>query len=171
LAEEDKPNTQESNSGTVQSTGNREIASSNEFTPMTAEPSASSGELTPMIVEPLTASLDELTQMTIEPLRAIPVGDFSENGSTEYGAEYADDTLQNSTHKIAKLENQSSPQNKNHHTELVPVRPKPAFRGGKAKRGLRKQLNVADICDRLASAEAREEILYCEVKTNINPLS
>uniref|UniRef100_A0ACD5UYC0 Uncharacterized protein n=1 Tax=Avena sativa TaxID=4498 RepID=A0ACD5UYC0_AVESA len=146
LLAEDQPMTQESNSGTVQNTENPEIASSNEFTPMT--------------VEPLIAN--ELTPMTVEPLRAIPAGDFSENGSTEYGAQYADDTLQNSTHKIAKLENQSSPQNNNRHTELVLMRPKPKFRGGKAKRGLRKQLNVADICDRLASAAAREEILYCE---------
>ena len=139
---------------------------------MTVEPlTASSDELTPMNVEPPTASSDELTQMTIEPLRAIPMGDFSANGSTECGPQYADDALQNSTHKIAKLENQSSPQNNNHHTELVLVRPKPKIRGGKAKRGLRKQLNVADICDRLASAEAREEILYCEVKTSCNPFS
>lgn len=163
LLPEDKPLTQESNNGTVQSTENPEIASSNEYTPMIVEPlMASSDELTPVTVEPLTASSDELTPMTIEPLRAIPMGDFNENGSTEYGAQYADDTLQNSTHKIAKLENQSSPQNNNHHTELVLVRPKPTYRGGKTKRGLRKQLNVADICDRLASAEAREEILYCE---------
>jgi hypothetical protein len=130
----------------------------------------SSNEFTPMIVEPLAASSDEPTPMIVEALRVIPVGDFIENGSTEYVAQYGDDNMQNSMHKIAKLENQSSPQNNNHHTELVPVRPLPKFRGGKTKRGLRKQLNVADICDRLASAEAREEILYCEVKANCNPL-
>lgn len=153
----DEPVTQENNSNMVHTTENPEIASSNEFTPLS--------------VEPLTASSDELTPMTIEPLIAVPVGvDIMENGLTEYGAQYSDDTAQNSMHKVAKLENQSSPQNNNHHTELVLVRPTPKFRGGKAKRGLRKQLNVADICDRLASAAARQEILFCEVKTNSNSL-
>ncbi|KAM3367444.1 hypothetical protein ACQJBY_016195 [Aegilops geniculata] len=145
----DEPVTQENNSNIVHTAENPEIASSNEFTPLS--------------VEPLTASSDELTPMTIEPLIAVPVGvDIMENGLTEYGAQYSDDAAQNSMHKVAKLENQSSPQNNNHHTELVLVRPTPKFRGGKAKRGLRKQLNVADICDRLASAAARQEILFCE---------
>ncbi|VAH47780.1 unnamed protein product [Triticum turgidum subsp. durum] len=104
----DEPVTQENNSNVAHTTENPEIASSNEFTPLSVEP------------------------------------------------------LMNSMHKVARLENQSSPQNNNHHTELVLVRPTPKFRGGKAKRGLCKQLNVADICDRLASAAARQEILFCE---------
>lgn len=117
-----------------------------------------------MAVEPLTASSNEFTPMTIEPLNAIPMGvDFTEDGTTGYGAQYADDALQNSTDKVANHQNQSVPQNNHHHTELVPVKIKPKFPGGKAKRDLRKQLNVPDICDRLASAVAREEILYCEV--------
>lgn len=164
LLAKNEPITQRSNNSTVQSTENPGIAISNELMAMTVEPfMAGSNELTPMTVEPLMASSNGLTPMTIEPLRAIPMGvDFVENGSTEYGAQYADDVLENSAHRVAKLQNRSSPQSKNHHTELVPVRSKPKFRGGKAKRGLRKQLNVADICDRLSSAVAREEILYCE---------
>ncbi|KAF0893843.1 hypothetical protein E2562_029718 [Oryza meyeriana var. granulata] len=161
----DEPNTQDSNNNIVQGTENLRIASSNEFAPMTVEPLiASSNEFAPMTVEPLTASSNEFTPMTIEPLNAVPMGvDFTQNGSIEYGAQYAEDALQNSTHEVANLQSQSAPRD-NNHTKLVVVRRKPALHGGKARRGMHKQLNVAGICDRLASAVAREEIMYCEVK-------
>uniref|UniRef100_A0A0D3FVX7 SET domain-containing protein n=1 Tax=Oryza barthii TaxID=65489 RepID=A0A0D3FVX7_9ORYZ len=91
--------------------------------------------------------------------------DFTQNGSIEYGAQCAEDALQNSTRGVANLQNQSAPRD-NNHTELVAVKRRPTLRGGKAKRGMRKQLNVAGICDRLASEVAREEILYCEEMKN-----
>uniref|UniRef100_A0A0D9W4Z1 Histone-lysine N-methyltransferase n=1 Tax=Leersia perrieri TaxID=77586 RepID=A0A0D9W4Z1_9ORYZ len=155
--------TQDSNSNTVLNTENPSIGSSNVFQPMNVEPLvASSNEFTPVSVEPLAASSSEFTPMTIEPLNAIPMGvDFTQNGSIEYGAQYTEHALQSSTDEVASLQSQSAPQ-ENNHRELVVVRCKPALRGGKAKRGLRKQLNVPGICDRLASAVAREEIMYCE---------
>uniref|UniRef100_A0A0D3FVX9 SET domain-containing protein n=1 Tax=Oryza barthii TaxID=65489 RepID=A0A0D3FVX9_9ORYZ len=163
----DEPNTQDGNNNTIQNTGIPIIASSSKFTPMNVEPSiASSNEFTPMNVEPLNVSSNELTPMTIEPLNAIPMGvDFTQNGSIEYGAQCAEDALQNSTRGVANLQNQSAPRD-NNHTELVAVKRRPTLRGGKAKRGMRKQLNVAGICDRLASEVAREEILYCEEMKN-----
>lgn len=88
LLAKDEQITQGSNSNTVQSTENPGTASSNEFTTMA--------------VEPLTASSNEFTPMTIEPLNAIPMGvDFIENGTTGYGAQYADDarTLTDSTRR------------------------------------------------------------------------
>ncbi|EEC77282.1 hypothetical protein OsI_15918 [Oryza sativa Indica Group] len=91
--------------------------------------------------------------------------DFTQNGSIEYGAQCAEDALQNSTRGVANLQNQSAPRD-NNHTELVAVKRRPTLRGGKAKRGMRKQLNVVGICDRLASEVAREEILYCEEMKN-----
>nr|CAH66406.1 OSIGBa0093L02.2 [Oryza sativa] len=163
----DEPNTQDGNNNTIQNTGIPIIASSSEFTPMNVEPSiASSNEFTPMNVEPLNVSSNELTPMTIEPLNAIPMGvDFTQNGSIEYGAQCAEDALQNSTRGVANLQNQSVPRD-NNHTELVAVKRRPTLRGGKAKRAMRKQLNVVGICDRLASEVAREEILYCEEMKN-----
>ncbi|KAG8082001.1 hypothetical protein GUJ93_ZPchr0014g47413 [Zizania palustris] len=165
----DETNTLDGNSNTVQITENPRIASSNEFTPMIVEPMiVSSNEFTPMAVEPLTTSLNEFTPTIVEPLNAIPMGvEFTQNGSIEYGTQYVDDALQDSTHKAANLQSQTSQDNdKNYHRELVVVKPKPQFRGRKNKRGLRKQLNVPGICDRLASAMAREEILYYEEMKN-----
>uniref|UniRef100_A0A0E0KQQ1 Ubiquitinyl hydrolase 1 n=1 Tax=Oryza punctata TaxID=4537 RepID=A0A0E0KQQ1_ORYPU len=163
----DEPFTQDGSNNSIQNTENPIIASSSEFTPMNVEPLvASSNEFTPMNVEPLNASSNEFTPMTIEPLNAIPMGvDFTQNGSIECGAQYAEDALQNSTCEVANLQSQSAPRG-NNHTELVAVKRRPALRGGKAKRGMHKQLNVAGICDRFASEVAREEILYCEEMKN-----
>ncbi|XP_062185244.1 histone-lysine N-methyltransferase ASHH1 isoform X2 [Phragmites australis] len=161
------PITQYGNNNTVHSTETPVTASTNEFAPMVVEQLiASSNELAPMTVEPLTASSNEFTPMTIEPLNAIPMGaDFVENGSVEYSAEDARDAPQNSVQKVANNQNQTESQN-NNHSELVPVRSSPKLPGRKAKRGPRKQLNITDICDRLASSVAREEILYCEEVKN-----
>jgi len=149
------------NSDTVQNTENPGIANTNEFAPMIVEQfTASSNELATMTVEPLAASSNEFTPMTIEPLNAIPmVARFAENGSTEHNAQDSHVASQNSVPEAAKHQNQTESQNK----ALVPVKPIPKRRGRKPKRVVRK-LDIPDICDRLVSSVACEEILYCEVK-------
>jgi len=149
------------NSDTVQNTENPGIANTNEFAPMIVEQfTESSNELATMTVEPLAASSNEFTPMTIEPLNAIPmVARFAENGSTEHNAQDSHVAPQNSVPEAANHENQTESQNK----ALVPVKPIPKRRGRKPKR-VRKQLDIPDICNRLVSSVACEEILYCEVK-------
>ncbi|KAL5679244.1 hypothetical protein ACJX0J_005629, partial [Zea mays] len=58
--------------------------------------------------------------------------------------------------------NQTGSQNNGNHSALVPVKP----RGRKPKRIVHKQLDIPDICDRLTSSVACEEILYCEEVKN-----
>jgi hypothetical protein len=157
--------TEYSNISTVQSTENPGNAGSNEFAPIIVdEVTASSNGLAPMNVDPLTASSNEFTAMTIEPLNAMPmVAHLAENGSTEYGVQDTHDASQNSVPKAANHANQTGSQNNSNHSALVPVKPAPKRRGRKPKRVLHKQLDIPDICDRLTSSVACEEILYCEV--------
>jgi len=151
------------NSDTVQNTENPGIANTNEFAPMIVEQfTASSNELATMTVEPLAASSNEFTPMTVEPLNAIPMGArFAENGLTEHNAQDSHVAPQNSVPEAANHENQTESQNK----ALVPVKPIPKRRGRKPKRVVRK-LDIPDICDRLVSSVACEEILYCEEVKN-----
>ncbi|KAL6652891.1 hypothetical protein ACP70R_011816 [Stipagrostis hirtigluma subsp. patula] len=139
-------------------------ANSNELAPMTVEPrNASSNELAAMTVEPLNASSNEFTPMTIEPLNAIPMGsDFIETGPTEYSTQDARDAPRNPMCTVANQQNQTESQKNSTHSELAPVKSLPKVRGRKPKRDPRKTLSIPDICDRLASSVAREEILYCE---------
>ncbi|KAJ1270992.1 hypothetical protein BS78_06G094600 [Paspalum vaginatum] len=159
--------TQYDNSSTVQSTENPGTARPNEFAPMIVEQlTARSNELAPMNVEPSAASSNEFTPMTIEPLNAIPmVAHLVENGLTEYSAQDTYDTSQNSVPSAANHVNQNESQNNSNHSALVPVKPAPKRRGRKPKHVLRK-LDIPDICNRLASSEACEEILYCEEVKN-----
>ncbi|KAL5650877.1 hypothetical protein ACJX0J_036335, partial [Zea mays] len=62
--------------------------------------------------------------------------------------------------------NQTGSQNNSNHSTLVPVKPTPKRRGRKPKRIVHKQLDIPDICDRLTSSVACEEILYCEEVKN-----
>jgi len=151
------------NSDTVQNTENPGTANTNEFAPMIVEQfTESSNELATMTVEPLAASSNEFTPMTIEPLNAIPmVARFAENGSTEHNAQDSHVASQNSVPEAANHQNQTESQSK----ALVPVKPIPKRRGRKPKR-VRKQLDIPDICNRLVSSVACEEILYCEEVKN-----
>jgi len=155
------------NISTVQITENPGNAGTNEFAPIIVdELTASSNGLAPKNVEPLTASSNEFTPMTIEPLNAMPmVAHLVENGSTEYSVQDTHDhgVSQNSVPKAANHANQTGSQNNSNHSALVPVKPAPKRRGRKPKRVLPKQLDIPDICDRLTSSLACEEILYCEV--------
>jgi len=157
--------TEYSNISTVQSTENPGNAGTNEFAPIIVdELTASSNVLAPMNIEPLTASSNEFTPMTIEPLNAMPmVAHLVENGSTAYSVQDTHDVSQNSVSKAANHANQTGSQNNSNHSALVPVKPAPKRRGRKPKRVLHKQRDIPDICDRLTSSVACEEILYCEV--------
>lgn len=130
---------------------------------------ASTTESAPMSIDPLTGSSNEFTPMTVELLNAVPMGaDLVENGSVEYCAQHTDDAPQNTMQQDANHQNQTDSQYNNQ--ELVSLK-LPKVRGRKPKYGPRKQLfNIRDICDRLASSVAREEILYCEVIILINVL-
>ncbi|CAN6270200.1 unnamed protein product [Urochloa humidicola] len=163
----DGPIAQYGNSNRVQNTENPGTASTNEFAPTIVEQfTASSNGLAPMAVGPLAASLNEFTPMTIEPLNSIPmVSHFVENGSTEYSAQDAHVAPQNSVPETTNHPNQTESQNSNH-SALVVVKSIPKRRGRKPKRIVPKQLDIPDICDRLASSVAREEILYCEEVKN-----
>lgn len=128
------------------------------------ELTASSNELAPMSVEPITASSNEFTPMTTEPLNALPmVAHLAENGSTEYSVQDIHGASEISAPKAGNHANQTESQNNSNHSALIPVKPTPKRRGRKPKRVLRKELDIPDICDRLASSVACEEILYCEV--------
>ncbi|OEL37404.1 Histone-lysine N-methyltransferase ASHH1, partial [Dichanthelium oligosanthes] len=157
------------NSDTVQNTENPGTTNTNEFAPMIVEQfTASSNELAPMAVEPLAASSNGFTPMTIEPLNAIPMvaHHFVENGSTEYSAQDAHVAPQNSVPEAANHLNQTESQNNSNHSALALVKSIPKRRGRKPKRVLPKQLDIPDICERLASSVACEEILYCEEVKN-----
>lgn len=151
----DGPVTQYGNMNTIQSAENPGNANTN--------------ELAPMSIDPLTASSNKFTPMTVEPLNAVAMGaDLVENGSVEYSAQDTHDAPQNTMQQVANHQNQTN--SPNNHSELVPLK-LPKVRGRKPKYGPRKQLlNIPDICDRLASSVAREEILYCEVIISINVL-
>lgn len=150
-------------SSTVQSTENPGNARTNELAPMIVDQlTASSNGLAPMNVEPSSASSNGFTPMNVEPLNAIPMAaHVVENGSTEYSVQ---DASQNLVPKSANHANETGSQNNSNHSVLVPVKPAPKRRGRKPKRVLPKQLDIPDICDRLTSSVACEEILYCEVK-------
>ncbi|TVU14514.1 hypothetical protein EJB05_37988 [Eragrostis curvula] len=168
LLSNDGPITQYGNSNTIQSTENPGTVRAHEFAPMVVEPlTASTNEPTPMSIDPLSASSNEFTPMTIEPLNAIPMGaDLVENGSIEYSALDTHDTPQDTMQQVANQQNHTESQNNSDHSQLVPVKLL-KVRGRKPKHGPRKQLlNIPDICDRLASSVAREEILYCEEMKN-----
>lgn len=154
------------NGDTAKITENARTESTNEFAPMMVEQfTASLNELAPMAVEPLAASSNEFVPMTIEPLNAIPMAaQFVENGSTEYSAQDTHLAPQNSVPEAANHQNQTESQNSSNHLALVPVKSIPKRRGRKPKRVLVKQMDIPDICNRLTSSVAREEILYCEVK-------
>lgn len=156
------------NGDTVKNTENARTRTenTNEFAPMMVEQfTASSNELALMAVEPLAASSNEFVPMTIEPLNAIPMAaHFVENGSTEYSAQDSHVAPQNSVPEAANHQDQTESQNNSNHSALALVKSMPKRRGRKPKRVQLKQLDIPDICDRLASSVAREEILYCEVK-------
>ncbi|CAD6263699.1 unnamed protein product [Miscanthus lutarioriparius] len=162
--------TEYSSISTVQSTENPGNAGTNEFAPIIVdELTASSNGLAPMNIEPLTASSNAFTPMTIEPLNAMPmVAHVVENGSTEYSVQGTNDhdVSQNSVPKAANHANQTGSQNNSNHSALVPVKSAPKRRGRKPKRVLHKQLDIPDICDRLTSSVACEEILSCEEVKN-----
>ncbi|KAL6883594.1 hypothetical protein ACP4OV_011008 [Aristida adscensionis] len=159
----DGPITPYSNNNIVQSADNSGT-SSNEFVPMVVEQlTVKENKFTPMTVEPLSASSHEFTPMTIEPLNAIPMGvDFIENGSTEHSTQNTHDVPRNAVCKVENQQSQTESEKNSTHSELFPVKPSPKVPGRKPKRHPRKQMNIPDICDRLASSVAREEILYCE---------
>lgn len=154
------------NSNTVQNTENPGTASTNEVAPTIVEQfTASSNELALMAVEASSANSNEFTPMTIEPLNAIPMeAHFVKNGLTEYSAQDAHAAPQNSVPEAGNHQNQTESQNNSNHSALLLVKSMPKRRGRKPKRVVVKQLDIPDICDRLASSVAREEILYCEVK-------
>jgi hypothetical protein len=152
--------TQYSNISRVQSTENPGNTGTNEFAPIIVdELTTSSNGLAPMNVEPLTVSSNEFTPSNAMPM----VARLVENGSTGYSAQDTHDASQNSAPKAANHANQTGPQNNSNHSALVPVKPAPKRRGRKPKRVVHKQLDIPDICDRLTSSVACEEILYCEV--------
>lgn len=78
---------------------------------------------------------------------------------------YFESTQQNSTKKSAMLSRiRSNHACRNYHTESSPLSKSSSRNaGGKSKIGMRKQIDVKLICERLAMAEAREEILAYEV--------
>nr|CAB3487044.1 unnamed protein product [Digitaria exilis] len=156
------------NGDTAKITENARTESTNEFAPMMVEQfTASLNELAPMAVEPLAASSNEFVPMTIEPLNAIPMAaQFVENGLTEYSAQDTHLAPQNSVPEAANHQNQTESQNSSNHLALVPVKSIPKRRGRKPKRVLVKQMDIPDICNRLTSSVAREEILYCEEVKN-----
>lgn len=155
--------TQYSNISRVQSTENPGNTGTNEFAPIIVdELTTSSNGLAPMNVEPLTVSSNEFTPSNAMPM----VARLVENGSTGYSAQDTHDASQNSAPKAANHANQTGPQNNSNHSTLVPVKPAPKRRGRKPKRVVHKQLDIPDICDRLTSSVACEEILYCEEVKN-----
>ncbi|XP_020112065.1 histone-lysine N-methyltransferase ASHH1 isoform X1 [Ananas comosus] len=98
--------------------------------------------------------------ISIEPLCAIPMEiDFAKNDATAVNSMYVNDTQQNFREENALIP-------RNFHTEPSPSKRSPHFPGRKAKTQVKKQLNVALIAERLALAEAREEILACEETKN-----
>lgn len=106
--------------------------------------------------------------MVVEPLNFVPM---EVNGvkyeTTEDECMYAENAQENFARKSAMISRiRSNSACRNYHIDSNSLsKTSSRYPGGKAKFGVRKQVNVKLICERLAVAEAREEIIAYEVRT------
>lgn len=112
--------------------------------------------------------LSESMPMVVEPLNFVPM---EVNGvkyeTTEDECMYAENAQENFARKSAMISRiRSNSACRNYHIDSNSLsKTSSRYPGGKAKFGVRKQVNVKLICERLAVAEAREEIIAYEVRT------
>ncbi|XP_042433925.1 histone-lysine N-methyltransferase ASHH1-like isoform X3 [Zingiber officinale] len=103
--------------------------------------------------------------IVVEPINFAPMEiDEAKYDTTEEDTIYLESTQQNSAKKSAMISRiRSNHACRNYHTESSPLSKSSSRNaGGKSKIGMRKQIDVKLICERLAISEAREEILACE---------
>ncbi|CAL9179297.1 unnamed protein product [Musa hybrid cultivar] len=109
--------------------------------------------------------LSESIPMVVEPLNFVPM---EVNGvkyeTTEDECLYAENAQENFARKSAMISRiRSNSACRNYHIDSNSLsKTSSRYPGGKAKFGVRKQVNVKLICERLAVAEAREEIIAYE---------
>ncbi|XP_042433927.1 histone-lysine N-methyltransferase ASHH1-like isoform X5 [Zingiber officinale] len=114
--------------------------------------------------------------IVVEPINFAPMEiDEAKYDTTEEDTIYLESTQQNSAKKSAMISRiRSNHACRNYHTESSPLSKSSSRNaGGKSKIGMRKQIDVKLICERLAISEAREEILACEffiLTDHVNPL-
>ncbi|WOL02330.1 histone-lysine N-methyltransferase ASHH1 isoform X1 [Canna indica] len=112
-----------------------------------------------------SAVLSQPMPIAVEPLNFVPM-EISEAKyeTTEEDFMYGENSQQKFAPKSAMISRiRSNSACRNYHIDSSPLSKNTSrYPGGKSKFGVRKQVNVKLICERLAMAEARNEIIACE---------